>query len=268
MNIKKEIENLIKEALKKFKIEAQEVILEHPIDFKMGDYASNVALIYAKKLGIKPEDLAEKIIAELAELGIEEKVKGIENIEIAGPGFLNFFLSQEFFRDNIKEIVKQGKSWGKNEILTDKKIMVEYTQPNPFKPFHIGHLMSNAIGESISRIVEFSGAKVIRANYQGDVGLHVAKAIYGLLRFGMPDNTLSVSLQAERIGESYAKSSELYEKDENIKKEIDELNKKIYEKSDKKINKIYDWGREVTLKAFEELYKILGTKFNKYYFES
>ena len=82
--------------------------------------------------------------------------------------------------------------------------MVEYTQPNPFKPFHIGHLMSNSIGKSISRLVEYSGAKIIRANYQGDIGLHVAKAIYGLLEKGKPDISLSVEVQAEYIGSCYS----------------------------------------------------------------
>ena len=65
--------------------------------------------------------------------------------------------------------------------------MIEYTDPNPFKPFHIGHLMANAVGESISRIIEYSGADTIRANYQGDLGLHVAKAIYGLKEYGLPE---------------------------------------------------------------------------------
>jgi arginyl-tRNA synthetase len=146
--------------------------------------------------------------------------------------------------------------------------MVEYTDPNPFKPFHIGHLMTNAIGESISRIVEFSGAKTIRANYQGDVGPHVAKAIYGLMKFGLPDSSKSVAEQAQYIGDCYSKGSNLYDTDENAKKEIEVINKKVYDKSDEEINKIYDWGRKITLEAFEEIYKILGTKFEYYFFES
>ena len=146
--------------------------------------------------------------------------------------------------------------------------MVEYTDPNPFKPFHIGHLMTNAIGESISRIFKFSGAKVIRANYQGDIGPHVAKAIFGLQKFGLSDKSLPISNQAQYIGECYSKGSNLYDTDDSAKKEIDEINKKLYEKSDEKINEIYNWGRKITLEAFEELYKLLGTKFDKYYFES
>jgi arginyl-tRNA synthetase len=169
--------------------------------------------------------------------------------------------------DSVAEINKEGENYGKNTMLnnsyvSNKKIMVEYTQPNPFKPFHIGHLMSNAIGESISRIVEFAGADVIRANYQGDVGPHVAKAIWAMMK--KSENTFT----AEIIGECYVDGATLYESDPNVKKEIDELDKKIYEKSDPEINKLYDLGRKVTLDAFEEIYKILGTKFDRYYFES
>ncbi len=266
MDIKNKIQNLIIEALKNLGIEAESVLLEHPADMNNGDYSTNVALVYAKQLEMNPRTLAENIITNLhkSDLCGEQ----IEKIEIAGPGFINFYLSREFFTNSIKEILDKKEDWGRNKILENKKVMVEYTQPNPFKPFHIGHLMSNAIGESLSRIVEFSGAKVVHANYQGDVGLHVAKAIYGLQKFGMPNESLSISEQAQYIGEQYSKGSDLYENDESAKDEINSINKKVYDKSDKEINKIYDWGREVTLDAFEEIYKLLGTKFEHYFFES
>src|SRR3989344_3319710 len=146
---------------------------------------------------------------------------------------------------------------------------IEYPDPNPFKPFHIGHLMTNAIGESIARILERSGADVSRANYQGDVGLHVARAIYGLLQNEkLQDKTSSNIRQAENIGKAYAIGAEVYENDSEAKIEIDEINKKIYSKSDKKINQIYDWGFKMTMEAFEDLYKMLGTKFDFYFLES
>lgn len=258
------IQNLINESLKNLDITNVSFSIEHPDDFKNGDYSTNIAMVCSKKLNINPKDLALKIKQEL-----EKKLPNeIEKIEVAGPGFINFYLSRQFFIESIKEILAKGNNWGKNEILTNKKVMVEYTQPNPFKPFHIGHLMSNAIGESVSRIVEYSGAETIRANYQGDIGPHVAKAIYGLINFGMPNDDISISQKAQYIGECYSKGSNLYDTDSNIKKEIDEINKKIYDKSDEKINEIYLWGRDVTLSAFEEIYKLLGTKFDYYFFES
>ncbi len=270
--MKEQIENLIKETLKNLGIPACagredcDFSVEHPDDFNNGDYSTNVAMVSAKSLKTNPKELAEKIVITLRQA--QGEFPGIQEIQIAGPGFINFYLSRNFFTESINKILKEGENWGKNNSSLGKKIMVEYTDPNPFKPFHIGHLMTNAIGESISRIVEFSGAKTVRANYQGDIGPHVAKAIYGLMKFGMPDELKLTAEKAEYIGECYSKGSNLYDTDENVKKEIDEINKKIYDKSDVEINKIYDWGRKVTLDAFEEIYKILGTKFNHYFFES
>mgnify|MGYP001589891937 FL=1 len=235
----------------------------------MGDYATNIAMVLSKSLKQNPREIAEKIVKEI-NLTTSPSLLGegeIQKVEIAGAGFINFYLSKEFFANSIKEIL-EDENFGKNNLLEGKKVMVEYTQPNPFKPFHIGHLMSNSIGESISRLVEYSGAKIIRANYQGDIGLHVAKAIYGLLEKGKPDISLSVEVQAEYIGSCYSFASKLYEEDEKIKIEIDKINKKIYEKNDEEINVLYKWGREVTLEAFETIYKKLGTKFDYYFFES
>ena len=284
--MKEKIENLIRESLKNLEIEVKDVVLEHPADLKMGDYSTNVAMALFPKLisSLSPFDIekkkkifvgeitgernsnpkifAEKIVEELN----KNKIKEIEKIE-AKNGFINFYLSREFFVDSIKEVL-ENKNFGKNNFFDNKKIMVEYTDPNPFKPFHVGHLMTNAIGESLARIFEFSGAKVIRANYQGDVGPHVAKAIYGLLKFGKPEDDKTIIEKAQYIGDVYAKGNDAYEADVNTKKEIDEINKKIYIRSDKNINEIYDWGKIVTLEAFEELYKKLGTNFNYYFFES
>jgi arginyl-tRNA synthetase len=133
--------------------------------------------------------------------------------------------------------------------------MVEYTDPNPFKEFHIGHLMSNSIGEAVSRIIEWNGAEVKRANYQGDVGIHVAKAVWAM------KNGVS-------FAEAYACGNKAYEENESDKKEIEELNKKIYEGSDPEISATYQSGRDESLKSFEKIYERLGTKFDFYFFES
>jgi arginyl-tRNA synthetase len=263
--IKEKINNLILEALKNLDIETKDFTLEHPADIKNGDYSANIAMVLAKNLKSNPKELAEKIKIELD----KNLPKEIEKVTVAGAGFINFYLSREFFTNATKEILKQKENWGKSDTLKGKKIMVEYTDPNPFKPFHIGHLMTNAIGESVARIMEYSGAKTIRANYQGDVGPHVAKAIYGMQKMGPPlDENAPSSVLASYIGECYARGADLYENDENAKAEIDIINKKVYDRSDEEINKIYDWGRKVTLDAFEELYEILGTKFDYYFFES
>lgn len=257
------IKKLIKEALKSLNIEEMDFTVEHPEDLKNGDYSANVAMICAKKLKTNPKELAERITGEINKNKIEE----IKSVEVKN-GFINFYLSINFFINSIKEI-SENKNFGKNDSLKNKKIMVEYTQPNPFKPFHIGHLMSNAIGESISRLVEFSGADVVRANYQGDIGLHIAKAVYGLFQDEkLQDRSGSYNAQASNIGKAYVFGAKAYENDEKAKQEIDEINKKIYTRTDEKINETYAWGFKVTMEAFEDLYKILGTKFDFYFLES
>ncbi len=260
------IKNLIRDALKNLNIEVSEISLEHPEDLKNGDYSTNVALAIAKNMGEKPKHLAEKIVKELERLNTD---KNIEKFQVAGAGFINFYLSRRYFAGSIEEIVNKGGNIGKNDVLSGKKIMVEYTDPNPFKPFHIGHLMTNAIGESLARILEHSGAEISRANYYGDVGLHVAKAIYGLLKdTDLQSKAGSHNEQASNIGKAYVLGAEVYDSNDFSKKDIDEINKKIYARSDQEINDIYDWGYKVTMEAFEDLYKMLGTKFDFYFPES
>lgn len=264
--MEQKIKKLISDALENLDIKVSEINLEHPADLKMGDYSTNVAMAIAKNVKRNPKELAEKIVVEILRLNLD---KYIEKVEVAGAGFINFYLSRKFFGNSIEEILNQGENVGTNETLAGKKIMVEYTDPNPFKPFHIGHLMTNAIGESVARILAHSGANVSRANYQGDVGLHVAKAIYGLLQNEkLQDKSGTNTLQSENIGRAYALGAGAYESDEKAKKSIDEINKKVYSRSDQKINEIYDWGFKVTMDAFQDLYEMLGTEFDFYFLES
>ncbi|OGI61068.1 arginine--tRNA ligase [Candidatus Nomurabacteria bacterium RIFCSPHIGHO2_01_FULL_38_19] len=274
--MQKEIKNLIKDALKNLNMEVSDIVLEHPADLRMGDYSTSMAMAVAKNIKTNPQELAQKIITEILRLNLDKNIEKVEEKN----GFINFYLSRKFFSQSLEELLNRGLNVGKNNSLFNQKIMVEYTDPNPFKPFHIGHLMTNAIGESIARILEHSGAVVSRANYQGDIGLHVAKAIYGLSKNKkLQDKTGTHTTQSANIGKAYANGAEAYEKGEAAKlasaqdfgearKEIDEINKKLYDKSDEKINEIYDWGFKVTMEAFEDLYKLLGTKFDFYFLES
>lgn len=266
MKVKEKIQKAIQEALKQIGIETSEISLEFPEDFSHGDFSTNIALIEAKKVGKNPKELAEEIKNYLVARPLSE----IEKIEVAGPGFINFTLSKEFFAGEVREILDKSNSYGKNSKLNNQKTIVEYTDPNPFKEFHIGHLMSNTIGETVSRLMEWNGADVVRACYQGDVGLHVAKAVFGIQDFSpeMPDEKESLKDKASFLGKSYAHGASAYEDDEATKKEIQEINKKIFNRSDEKINSLYDWGRKVSLDYFEEIYKKLGTKFDYYFFES
>jgi arginyl-tRNA synthetase len=255
MAVADDIKTALLNALNDLGVTVANIPLEHPVEFSNGDYATGIALAKAKEAGMNPHALAEKIVASVGTL------QHVEKIEIAGPGFINFYLNKDAFAQAI-ETAQTSDMWGSGTLVGGKKIMVEYTDPNPFKEFHIGHLMSNAIGESISRLFEFEGAEVKRANYQGDVGPHVAKGIWGIKKLGL--NASSV----EDLGRAYVEGAQAYEEDPQAKEEISAINAQVYDRSDEEINTIYETGRRASLQHFEELYAILGTKFDYYFFES
>ena len=258
INIKEKIEEFIKVALTELSLKG-EIVLEHPGLLEHGDFSSNIAMALAKERKTSPFKLAEEIVSKI------KKDDYIKKIEAVPPGFINFYLSNKFFAESLNSILKEAKDFGRSKELVGQKIMIEYTDPNPFKEFHIGHLMSNSIGESISRLIEWGGAEVKRACYQGDVGMHVAKAIFGLLKLGLPSESATLREKVSALGKAYVLGAEEFERNHA---EIDAINKKIYEKSDREINELYVKGRAWSLEYFEEIYKKLDTKFNFYFFES
>jgi arginyl-tRNA synthetase len=250
-------------------------VVERPADFAHGDYSTNAALAAAKVLGKSPRELAD----ELARFLIDKLGKDIaSHVAVAGPGFVNITLAREAISFAVAEAAKtvedgspddkssrdaKGAEWGKGSANAGQRVLIEYTDPNPFKEMHIGHLMSNVIGEALARLTENEGAAVIRANYQGDVGPHVAKALFGLRRDG-----ISEPATAKEIGEAYAAGSRAYEESPEARDEIDALNRTLYAHTDPALSELWRKGRDVSLEAFERLYKILGTHFDYYFFES
>jgi arginyl-tRNA synthetase len=249
MHTQNEIKKSIKRALKFLGFKDQEFSVEHPADLAHGDYSTNVALIVAREADASAGEIADKIIKKVD----KDFPKEVESVEIAGGGFINFYLSKDFFKKSLGEIIEKGEAFGKNSTLAEEKVMVEHTDPNPFKNLHIGHLMPMTIGSAIARILEWNGAEVKQVCYQGDVGIHVAKAVWAMLR---------------GEGDPYIVGAKAYEESEEAKKEITEINKKIYERSDEAINKLYDAGRSESLEKFDALYQTLGVKFDYLLFES
>lgn len=253
------IRDLVNQALKELQSDPVDFSVTHPREESHGDYSVNVAMILAKQVGKNPRELAQQIVESIGES--EE----IEKVEIAGPGFINFYLKTDFLVEEAKKALELG--YGKNGSLSGQKTMVEFTDPNPFKEFHIGHLMSNTIGESLCRIFEANGAIVKRVNYQGDIGLHVAKSIWGWQQLGeLQGETLQEKINY--LGKAYAHGATEYETNEAAKAEINQLNKTIYDRSDDTVSELYDLGRTLSLEYFETIYQRLGTKFEEYFFES
>ena len=250
----------ITDALKQQDIEGVDFTIEHPTELSHGDYASNVALVAAKAAGIAPQELAHTLAAKLS-----GQIENVANVEVAGPGFINFHLTREFFVHKVHESRERDTEWGCNESLAGTRVVVEYTDPNPFKEFHIGHLFTNSVGEAIARLFMANGATTMRVNYQGDVGLHVACALWGMQELGYAG---AYDFTPSELGKAYVHGATEYKENEAVRKEIIYLNKAIYEGRDETLMALYRKGREVSLRYFEGIYHLIDTHFDEYFFES
>ncbi|MGI6612232.1 MAG: arginine--tRNA ligase [Candidatus Nanosyncoccaceae bacterium] len=231
---------------------------------EFGDYATNVALILAGKLGKKPHDIAEEIVAEL------KSQVGLAEVTVAGPGFINLRLSDETL----------VKAWQIEpmQIYTDKTIIAEYSDPNPFKVLHAGHFYTSVVGDVIANLIEAAGGRVYRTNFGGDVGLHVGKTLYGIVQdLGgeLPEKMAEVAEgeRAEWLGKCYVVGTRAYEDDEKAKAQITEYNKAVYQMHADNdhvspLAQIYWLGREWSYDYFQAFYDRIGSHFDKFYPES
>lgn len=140
--------------------------IEPPKDKKFGDLAVNVAMMLAKDAKMNPRQIAEEIKAEVEGIGEE----AIERVDIAGPGFLNFFFTRKFWIRTLAEITIKGDKYGASDAGGGKRVQVEYVSANPTGPLHIGHGRGAALGDSLSRILERAGYDVEREYYINDAG--------------------------------------------------------------------------------------------------
>lgn len=267
--IKLEIYNKLAHAIESLGYET-DFSLDHPTDDRRGDFATNAALIIGKKRGLNPLDVATSIKEKLGDLR-----DLCDKVEVAPPGFINFYLAKTTLRKSVGEIIEKNNEYGRNNRLLNEKVLFEYTDPNPFKQFHIGHLMANSIGEAFSRLSEWNGAKVTRMCYGGDVGLHIGKTIYGMLeeKATFPYDSDSLEDKVKFISDAYVLGNNLYEDDADAKQKIEAINKEVFryvrgEAVDEDIEVAYKKGKLWSLELFHEMYDLLGTKFDHEWFES
>lgn len=153
------------------------VQLERASAPEFGEYASNVAMRYAKELRKNPLELAEALAAFLQEQGIE----GVQRVEAVKPGFINFYFTPEAKAQHLKMILDAKEDYGINQTHQGEKWVIEHTSPNPNKAMHIGHLRINLIGMGIVRLMQRAGAEVIADGVYNDRGISIAKVMYGYL---------------------------------------------------------------------------------------
>ena len=283
--MKQQIVELVKEILGEMGVPDVVPEVEVPEDASHGDYSTNVAMTALRELRTHNSMTKYKTPLEFA-VAIKEKIirhqkpsklGWLDRVEVVPPGFINVFLTEASLISRLQEVLKEKEHYGRLRVGSHRgggkqKTMVEFADPNPFKEFHIGHLRNIALGEGFSRILEAIGHEVRRANYQGDVGMHVAKSIWGLREIlsEKPDVLVAANnprAKAAVLGQAYARGAQAYEKSEKDKQEIMELNRKIYAQ-DPTIAEEWREGRQISLDYFDTLYGRLGTTFWRFYFES
>jgi arginyl-tRNA synthetase len=293
-----------------------------------GEYTTNVAMKVAKSLKKSPMEIALQVAEQVKSEKLKVKsgvldqkiskqyqkisnkrqtldvLQAIDRVEVAPPGFLNVFLTEASLSNQIPQVLKDGESYGTSQSGSGKQLMVEYTDPNPFKEFHIGHLYSNAVGESLARLYEAVGWKVVRADYFGDVGMHVAKSIWGLKK-KMKEDAISLTDLKKKslrdrvkyLGQAYSVGASIYEEKtseaERAKEEMKDINYMVYLAAQEYMQKALKWkpqvdykqyvkandlyqevkmlfeaGRTWSMDYFETIFRRLGTRFDEYYPES
>ena len=293
-----------------------EIELNYPDSPEHGDLTTNVVLrSWPKISAVLPGDSETKNPFEFTQLLAQNLASDLPDwqFSVAKPGFLNIKLPQSIWqlelRDFFNHVTQPSKSIfelvpGSEQVLKewrDQKVIVEFTDPNPFKEFHIGHLYSNIVGESLSRLFEEGGAQVTRVCYQGDVGMHVAMSLWGLRHKLSTEKKslqeleqLPLNLRIKYLGQSYAIGSTAYKENSAATAEIKQINLLVYKLGQdflqktqnwtpqvdyskllsdsqvdyQEIQSLYETGRKWSLEYFESIYARLGTKFNDYFFES
>jgi arginyl-tRNA synthetase len=238
-------------------------------DEQFGDYATNVAMQLAGRLRRNPREVAEEVVSTL-----KEKLEGqVSDVTIAGPGFINIKLS-----DSSLGALASAAPAAKPDTYKGQVVVTEYSDPNPFKILHAGHLYTSVVGYAIGSLLEAAGGEIHRVNFGGDVGLHVGKTMWAMLKDldgEHPEKLAEIPVDERSVwmAKCYVAGTNAYDEDEAAKAEIVELNKKVYqlhESGDREepFAQIYWACREWSYEAFDAFYGRIGTPFEKYYPES
>lgn len=249
-------DKIIEEIAKITNLKKEEVVVEVPPDSLMGDFAFP-CFVLAKEMKKSPVNIAKDLAAKVKVSGIIKEAKAV------GP-YLNFFINNEDLAETIiTKVLKEKEDYGKGK-KNHKVVLVEFFHANTHKGIHIGHIRNISYGAAIANILEFSGNDVKRVNYEGDIGPHVAKCLWGYMNLGeKPPKTG----KEEWLGKLYSKANNKEKEDEKVKEEIKEINKKIYS-GDKKISELWKKSRQWCLDDFDKFYLEFGVKYDRLYFES
>lgn len=207
---------------------------------------------------VRANELAEQLAAFIGTPVGFEKIEPVK-------GYLNLYFSQsEYTQRVLEEVIEKKDDFGRS-VKKNERIMIEFSQPNTHKAFHVGHLRSAILGDTLARILDFAGYDVVRANYPGDMGLHVIKWLWCYMNFHpgeKPENNIT-----QWMGKIYAEANAKLEINPDLEVEIRILYK-LWDQRDPEIVKLWQETREWSLQGFYQIYETLNIHFDIYYFNS
>ena len=258
INLKEEIAKLISEQVADLTEEEIKGMIETPQDQKMGDYAFPCFRL-AKVLRKAPPLIAKDIADTIRDNDIFSDVQQVN-------AYVNMFISkEEFVEEVVEEVMAKGDEYGRSNVGEGKPVIVEFSSPNIAKPFHIGHIRSTVIGNSINLLWDAMGYKVTRINHLGDYGTQFGKMIVAYRHWGNEEDVRREPIKT--LLHYYTKFHEEAEKDPSLDDEARETFAKL-EQGGKEETELWQWFRDESLKEFKRVYNMLGIEYDSYAGES
>ncbi|MEE9446121.1 MAG: arginine--tRNA ligase [Cocleimonas sp.] len=248
MNIRTLLERKITQALHDAGAENSPAIIKASAKSKFGDYQANGIMGAAKKLKIEPHDLASKVLEHMELVGIASKV------EIAGPGFLNIYLEEDWLAEHAEQALADDRL-NIETVYNPQTVVIDYSAPNLAKEMHVGHLRSTIIGDAMARILDFQGHNVIRQNHVGDWGTQFGMLLTYMGELG--DDTSELSKQLSNLEKFYQAAKVRFDKDENFANTARENVVKL-QAGDKDFLKLWKQFTETSLQHCDAIYKDLN----------
>jgi len=246
LTVKKQLTQVLETCLSEcFQISVTDLKIDIPTHKQNGDLTCNIAMQLAKQLNQNPREIASKIVSQL------ELPKSISKVEMAGPGFLNFFLANHYLTRYLNELSEHKFA---SQVATQQPTIVEYSQPNIAKPLGIHHIITTVLGQSISNLGRFVGNNILSFNYLGDYGTQFGKLIVAIEKYNdKPVKELSI----QDLLDLYVK----FHKEAESNPELEDLGREksfALENNDSSIKEIWETILEISRKDMQEVYDMLG----------
>lgn len=242
------------------KIDKKYIDLEVPNVDLHGDYSWNYALIQSKDEKKNPKEIADELVQKLSDS--LDSLEMVEKIEVAGPGFINFFLKTDYLIKEMQNVSTDGDSYGNSDFNKGKTAIVEHSSPNIAKPFTIGHLRSTIIGDAVANLLEATGWKVMRDNHIGDWGTQFGKQIYAIKTWGDESEIEKSNNPVKDLVELYVRFHKEADKDPELEDKGRWWFKRLEDGDEEEArilwNKCINWS----WKEFSRIYKLLDVKFS------